>query len=43
MNKCFVLEVLNRGGTFIGTARLKEFTDKAVQEKGYNNLKNLEI
>lgn len=39
----FVSEVLNRGGTIIGTARLKEFTDKAVQEKGYNNLKNLGI
>lgn len=39
----FVSEVLSRGGTIIGTARLKEFTDLSVQEKAFNNLKELGI
>ena len=39
----FVSEVLNRGGTIIGTARLKEFTETEIQKKAVNNLKQLGI
>lgn len=32
-------EKINRGGTFLGSARLPEFTDIKVRQKGVNNLK----
>ena len=34
-----VSEKMGRGGTFLGTARLDEFKDKAVREKAIENLK----
>lgn len=43
VDRRFVSEVLNRGGTIIGTARLKEFTDTKVQEKAVGNLKKMGI
>lgn len=43
VDRRFVSEVLNRGGTIIGTARLKEFTDTKVQEKAVSNLKKMGI
>jgi len=43
VDRRFVSEVLNRGGTIIGTARLKEFTELEVQKKAVNNLKELGI
>ena len=42
-NRRSVSEVLNRGGTIIGTARLKEFTDVEVQKKAVANLNELGI
>lgn len=39
----FVSEVLNRGGTIIGTARLNEFDKKEVRLKAINNLKKHNI
>lgn len=42
-NRRSVSEVLNRGGTIVGTARLKEFTDIEVQKKAVANLKELGI
>ena len=42
-NRRSVSEVLNRGGTIVGTARLKEFTDIEVQKKAVSNLKELGI
>ena len=43
VDRRFVSEVLNRGGTIIGTARLKEFVEEDVQQKAISNLKNLGI
>ncbi len=43
VNRRFVSEVLNRGGTIIGTARLNEFKDVEVQKKGVKNLKDIGI
>lgn len=43
VHRRFVSEVLNRGGTIIGTARLDEFKDVNVREKAVTNLKNLGI
>ncbi len=43
VNRRFVSEILNRGGTIIGTARLKEFVDIEIQKKAATNLKNLGI
>ena len=43
MKRKDVTDILTRGGTILGTARLPEFAEKAVQEKGANNLKALGI
>ena len=43
VHRRFVSEVLNRGGTIIGTARLDEFREIEVREKAINNLHNLGI
>lgn len=43
VHRRFVSEVLNRGGTIIGTARLDEFKNDSVQEKAIANLYNLGI
>lgn len=43
VDRRFVSEVLNRGGTIIGTARLEEFKNIEVQKKGLENLKELGI
>ena len=43
VHRRFVSEVLNRGGTIIGTARLDEFKDVKVREKAVQNLRNLGI
>ena len=39
----FVSEVINRGGTIIGTARLDEFKEASVREKAAKNLKDMGI
>ena len=43
VHRRFVSEILNRGGTLIGTARLDEFKDVHVREKAVANLNNLGI
>lgn len=43
VHRRFVSEVLNRGGTIIGTARLDEFREIKVREKAISNLHNLGI
>lgn len=43
VNRRFVSEVLNRGGTIIGTARLNEFVEEEVQQKAVDNLNKLGI
>lgn len=43
VHRRFVSEILNRGGTIIGTARLPEFTELEVREKAISNLKALGI
>lgn len=43
VDRRFVSEVLNRGGTIIGTARLKEFTESKIQQKAVKNLTKLGI
>jgi 6-phosphofructokinase 1 len=43
VHRRFVSEVLNRGGTIIGTARLDEFKETSVREKAITNLHNLGI
>lgn len=43
VNRRFVSEVLNRGGTIIGTARLPEFLQLDTQKKACDNLKQLGI
>ncbi|MCK9198557.1 MAG: 6-phosphofructokinase [Bacilli bacterium] len=43
VERYFVSEIINRGGTIIGTARLPQFVNLDVQETSANNLKNLGI
>ncbi|MDD3383619.1 MAG: 6-phosphofructokinase [Bacilli bacterium] len=43
VERYFVSEIINRGGTIIGTARLPQFVNVDVQEKSANNLKDLGI
>ena len=43
VDRRFVSEVLNRGGTIIGTARLNEFKDEEYQKKAVKNLMDLGI
>ena len=43
VNRRFVSEVLNRGGTIIGTARLEEFKNIDVQKVAVENLNKLGI
>lgn len=43
VHRRFVSEILNRGGTLIGTARLDEFKDPNIRDKAINNLYNLGI
>ena len=43
VHRRFVSEILNRGGTIIGTARLDEFKEKEFKEKAISNLHNLGI
>lgn len=43
MDRSSVTNIGNRGGTVLGTARLPEFAEDAVAEKGANNLKALGI
>lgn len=39
LDRSSVSDVINRGGTFLGSARFPEFKDVAVREKGIGNLK----
>ncbi|MEC7940418.1 MAG: 6-phosphofructokinase [Pseudomonadota bacterium] len=39
LDRSSVSDVINRGGTFLGSARFPEFKDVAVREKGIENLK----
>ena len=43
VDRRFVSEVLNRGGTIIGTARAPEFVEQDVQRKAVETLKNMGI
>jgi len=43
MNRHSVSEIINRGGTILGTARLPEFADPEIQKKGADILKNMGI
>jgi 6-phosphofructokinase 1 len=43
MTRNSVSEIINRGGTILGTARLPEFADDEVAKKGVENLKALGI
>ena len=43
VDRKFVSEIINRGGTIIGTSRLPEFKNLEVQQIAANNLKNHEI
>lgn len=43
MDRSSVSNIINRGGTILGTARLPEFADDAVAIKGVENLKALGI
>lgn len=43
VDRRFVSEIINRGGTIIGTARLNEFKELQYQEKAVENLKKLGI
>ncbi|MDD4124019.1 MAG: 6-phosphofructokinase, partial [Bacilli bacterium] len=43
VERYFVSEIINRGGTIIGTARLPQFVNLDVQETSANNLKKLGI
>ena len=43
VDRRFVSEVLNRGGTIIGTARLREFNELEIQKKAVENLNELGI
>ncbi|OIQ24504.1 6-phosphofructokinase [uncultured Vibrio sp.] len=39
LDRSSVSDVINRGGTFLGSARFPEFKDAAVRQKGIENLK----
>lgn len=43
LNRKSVAEKINRGGTFLGTARLESFKQPEVVQQAYNNLKAKEI
>lgn len=43
MDRASVTNIINRGGTILGTARLPEFKEDAVAEKGVENLRELGI
>ena len=43
VKRSFVSEIINRGGTIIGTARLKEFDQEEVQDKAVEILKSHKI
>ena len=43
LNRGSVTNIINRGGTILGTARLPEFQDMEVTKKGADNLKALGI
>ncbi len=43
VHRRFVSEILNRGGTLIGTARLDEFKEPKIRDKAISNLYNLGI
>jgi 6-phosphofructokinase 1 len=43
VERYFVSEIINRGGTIIGTARLPQFVNLDVQETSANNLKKFGI
>lgn len=43
VHRRFVSEIVNRGGTIIGTARLEEFKKVEIREKAISNLYNLGI
>ena len=43
MDRSSVTNIINRGGTILGTARLPEFADDEVAKKGVENLKALGI
>lgn len=43
VDRRFVSEVLNRGGTIIGTARLPEFKDVEIQKEGLKKLEEIGI
>ena len=42
-NKRTFSNIINRGGTFIGTSRLPEFVDLKIRQKAYQNLKKHKI
>ncbi|WP_338985374.1 6-phosphofructokinase [Spiroplasma endosymbiont of Diplazon laetatorius] len=39
----FASDIISKGGTVIGSARLPEFKEESVRQKAVDNLKNLEI
>ena len=43
VDRNFVSDIINRGGTILGSARLKEFVEPEVQAKAVENLKKHEI
>ena len=43
MDRSSVSDIVNRGGTILGTARLREFKEESVRQIAVNNLKNLGI
>ncbi|MDR0807193.1 MAG: 6-phosphofructokinase [Enterobacteriaceae bacterium] len=43
LDRYSVSDVINRGGTFLGSARYPEFKDPAIREKGIANLKRRNI
>lgn len=43
MDRGSVTNIMNRGGTILGTARLPEFKEDAVAQKGVDNLRKLGI
>lgn len=43
MDRTSVTNIMNRGGTILGTARLPEFKEDAVAQKGVDNLKKLGV
>lgn len=43
LNRYSVSDIINRGGTFLGSARFPEFKDVGIREKAVANLKQREI